>query len=141
MLLCSTVRVWESGKCAAVLEGHGGAVQAVRFLPSGEVVTGSNDSSIRVWAGAKCAHIIAGHTDTVRCGPLSWCKHRHGGDSWVLSTSPTCAIATRVHAASVPPGCQGDHCLYVGLPGQAPPGTATTLWSVRSVSQVRGNAA
>jgi phospholipase A-2-activating protein len=63
----STVRVWADGKCAEVLEGHEGAVQAVLFLPSGEIISGSNDNTIRVWAGGRCQHTIAGHSDTVRC--------------------------------------------------------------------------
>ena len=67
MCACSTVRVWASGECTGVLEGHEGAVQCVRFLPDGRLATGSNDTTIRVWSGAKCEHVIRGHTDTVRC--------------------------------------------------------------------------
>lgn len=64
---CSTLRLWKDGKCTAVLEGHTGAVQCVLYLPSGEIVSGSNDNSIRVWSGEKCLHVLSGHTDTVRC--------------------------------------------------------------------------
>lgn len=63
---CSTLRVWKDQKCIHVLEGHEGAVQCVVYLPSGEVVSGSNDTTIRVWRESKCIHIIKGHTDTVR---------------------------------------------------------------------------
>ena len=63
---CSTLRVWKDNKCVHVLEGHEGAVQCVVCLPSGEIVSGSNDTTIRVWRDGKCIHVIKGHTDTVR---------------------------------------------------------------------------
>ena len=65
-VVCSTLRVWKDGKCVHVLEGHEGAVQCVIYLPSGEIVSGSNDTTIRVWRDGKCVHVIKGHPDTVR---------------------------------------------------------------------------
>ena len=66
ILRCSTLKVWKDSKCAHTLEGHQDAVQCVVCLPTGEIVSGSNDTSIRIWRGGKCIHTIKGHTDTVR---------------------------------------------------------------------------
>jgi phospholipase A-2-activating protein len=71
-LCCSTLRLWEDGECKAVLEGHTGAVQCAVYLPSGELVSGSNDNTIRVWRGSECVHVLHGHTDTVRCCKVPW---------------------------------------------------------------------
>ena len=80
----STARVWRGGACAQVLEGHGGAVQCVLALPSGDLLTGSNDTTIKLWRGGTCVHTLTGHTDTVRRVP-----HRcaHSGDAEVLPRS------------------------------------------------------
>ena len=66
--VCSSLRVWRDNKCVLVLEGHEGAVQCVVCLPSGEIVSGSNDTTIRVWRDGKCIDVLKGHTDTVRQG-------------------------------------------------------------------------
>ncbi len=52
-----------------MLEGHGGAVQCVLALPSGDLLTGSNDTTVKLWRGGTCVHTLTGHTDTVRCAP------------------------------------------------------------------------
>ena len=41
-------------------------MQCVVYLPTGEVVSGSNDTTIKIWRKGKCVHTIKGHTDTVR---------------------------------------------------------------------------
>ena len=61
--------MWRGGKCAHMLEGHGGAVQCVLALPSGDLLTGSNDTTVKLWRGGTCVHTLTGHTDTVRCAP------------------------------------------------------------------------
>lgn len=58
----STVRRWRNGQAVEVLEGHDGPVQAVLPLPSGEVVTGSSDTTMRLWRGSTCISAIRGHT-------------------------------------------------------------------------------
>lgn len=61
-LVLSTVRRWRNGKAVEVLEGHDGPVQSVLSLPSGEVVTGSSDTTMRIWRGSACISTIRGHT-------------------------------------------------------------------------------
>ena len=60
-----------------MLEGHGGAVQCVLALPSGDLLTGSNDTTVKLWRGGTCVHTLTGHTDTVRCAPF-FLEHRVG---------------------------------------------------------------
>ena len=76
---CSTARVWRGGACAQVLEGHGGAVQCVLALPSGDLLTGSNDTTVKLWRGGACVHTLTGHTDTVRrvfCRTIAFLWHQ-----------------------------------------------------------------
>ena len=62
-----TAKVWRDGKCAYTLTGHEGPVLCMVVVPvTGEVISGSGDTTIRVWSGAKCERTITGHTDTVR---------------------------------------------------------------------------
>lgn len=61
-MVLSTVRRWRNGKAVEVLEGHDGPVQAVLLLPSGEVVTGSSDTTMKFWRGSSCTNTIRGHT-------------------------------------------------------------------------------
>ncbi|KVI01961.1 G-protein beta WD-40 repeat-containing protein [Cynara cardunculus var. scolymus] len=61
-----TLRRWKGEHQIEVWEAHKAPIQAVRTLPSGELITGSSDTTIKLWKGSKCAHTFAGHTDTVR---------------------------------------------------------------------------
>ncbi len=60
--------MWRGGECVRVLEGHEGPVLSLAVLPSGDVLTGSGDTTIRQWAGAtnRCVNVFRGHTDSVR---------------------------------------------------------------------------
>jgi phospholipase A-2-activating protein len=46
------------------LRGHNGFVFAVHVLPSGEIITGSDDKSIKVWNSGSCIQTI-NHPQTV----------------------------------------------------------------------------
>jgi WD40 repeat protein len=65
-----TIRVWElaTGACVRALEGHAGAVRAVRVTPDGRrLVSGSHDKTARVWdlASGVCLQTLEGHTGWV----------------------------------------------------------------------------
>ncbi|KAE8702211.1 4-hydroxy-3-methylbut-2-enyl diphosphate reductase [Hibiscus syriacus] len=47
-------------------EAHKSAIQAVIKLPSGELISGSTDTTLKLWRGMTCLHAFTGHTDTVR---------------------------------------------------------------------------
>ncbi|MGE3920335.1 MAG: hypothetical protein AB7F64_05225, partial [Gammaproteobacteria bacterium] len=57
----------EKAKKKKVLEGHTDSVRALAVLPSGEVVSGSDDNTLRVWnpKTGQCRQVLQGHTDSV----------------------------------------------------------------------------
>ncbi|MGH9151599.1 MAG: hypothetical protein ACRD03_04135 [Acidimicrobiales bacterium] len=63
-----TAAVWDlAGNELAVLNGHEGEVNAVRFLPGGLAVTASDDRTARLWsvAPAREERTLSGHEDSV----------------------------------------------------------------------------
>jgi phospholipase A-2-activating protein len=63
----STARIWHSGKCTQVLQGHEGSVLAVLALPDGDMLTASSDKTIKRWQKGVCIGTLTGHSDSVRC--------------------------------------------------------------------------
>lgn len=63
-----TIRVWRpsDGALLATLEGHEGPVLALAIAPTGDIISGSGDSTIKVWSENKCIATLRGHSDTVR---------------------------------------------------------------------------
>ncbi|CAJ1433075.1 unnamed protein product, partial [Effrenium voratum] len=64
-----TAKVWDSsnGSCLHTLEAGAHAV-SVASLPTGEIVTGSQDKSLRVFRGNTCVHKVdEAHGDIIRC--------------------------------------------------------------------------
>ncbi|KAL7206636.1 hypothetical protein ACSBR2_019367 [Camellia fascicularis] len=62
----TTLRRWRKGQPIESWEAHKAAIQAVIKLVSGELVTGSSDTTLKLWKGRTCVHTFVGHTDTVR---------------------------------------------------------------------------
>ena len=65
------MRLWRNGQCISVLKGHTGPILCLCALESGDIVSGSGDSTIKKWiiskTGCVCESTWVGHTDTVRC--------------------------------------------------------------------------
>uniref|UniRef100_A0A0D9WV36 Phospholipase A-2-activating protein n=1 Tax=Leersia perrieri TaxID=77586 RepID=A0A0D9WV36_9ORYZ len=66
-IISSSMDWWRNGNTVEVWEAHKVAVQTVLKLSSGELFTGSSDSTIKLWKGRTCLHTFTGHADTVRC--------------------------------------------------------------------------
>lgn len=65
------MRLWRNGQCISVIKGHTGPILSLCALNSGDIVSGSGDSTIKKWiiskTGCVCESTWVGHTDTVRC--------------------------------------------------------------------------
>ena len=65
-----SVRLWDvkTGRCVAVLRGHGAAVHGVAFSPNGRrIASASGDMTVRLWDVATEQEVVdlRGHTDQV----------------------------------------------------------------------------
>ncbi len=61
--------MWRGGKALRTLSGHEGPVLCLAVLPgSGDVLSGSGDTTVRRWSSGTgaCTRTYRGHTDTVR---------------------------------------------------------------------------
>lgn len=101
------IRVWSEQNVAAaqVLVGHHGAVQALQFSPTGNLLSGGNDRSLRVWnpVDGRLESLWGGHQEPLsalsidasdtRWASASWDKSlrtgmmKTGGDNAVTSLS------------------------------------------------------
>lgn len=71
-----TGRVWDcdTGRCLAVLQGHGDVVSSGVYSPDGtRIVTASSDRSARIWDArtGKCIAVLDGHEEEVSCALYS----------------------------------------------------------------------
>ncbi|KAF4348191.1 hypothetical protein G4B88_029686, partial [Cannabis sativa] len=58
-----TLNRWRKGQAVESWEAHKSAIQTIVKLPSGELATGSSDTTIKLWKGKTCTQTFAGHTD------------------------------------------------------------------------------
>ena len=58
----------ENGECLAILDGHTGGVKGARLIPSGNILSWSDDSTIRIWdqTNGKCLKVFRGHVESIR---------------------------------------------------------------------------
>ncbi|NXL88987.1 PLAP protein, partial [Alectura lathami] len=63
----TTAKVWLNDRCMMTLQGHAGAIWAVKILPEqGLMLTGSADKNIKLWKAGRCERTFTGHEDCVR---------------------------------------------------------------------------
>ena len=74
----SVIRLWTlSGECIMQMTGHTSFIYSIAILPTGEIVSSSEDKTARVWNGGECVSVM-----------------HHAGSVWCVAVMPNGDIIT-----------------------------------------------
>ena len=146
------IRVWDasSGILLFTLGGHSGPVSCISYTPDGfRIISGSHDHTVRIWdtlSGA-CLETLRTHQEAVQCVSVS------PDGLWIASSSTDGRVDIFSLEAPYPsrslkleqyPGLtytlafSPDSKELVTGPSEAPVGTTTSAWDVRTGKRLRG---
>jgi WD40 repeat protein len=129
----SVINIWDisTRECVTQLEGHDSDVRSLCVLPTGQLVSGSDDSTIRIWSVSikRCDTVLQGHTDAVMALCVLPTGHLASGSedmtirTWNLS-GRRCEFTLQGHTNSV---C-GMACLESGHLVSGGEDESTRIW-------------